>query len=94
MSRAQARSVAEQIYRMKLLDVAVFAINAAQYISEHRAVRREYNKKDIVEYWALRVAIDKKLISIILRKRGTGNIIFYSIWKGGSKKTVIDDDLL
>lgn len=90
--RGQERSVAEQIYRMKLLDNVVFVISNAQNIAEHRIVKSENGGEKIIEYWALRMPVGDRQVSVILRRIGDGNITFFSIWKGKSKKTAARDD--
>jgi len=81
-----ARNIAEQISRMKLLDLLVPAIKNAQTIFEYRAPTKEDRSGGTVEYWALHEIVGGQAISVILKKCGDGNVVFHSVWKIKSKK--------
>lgn len=71
-----ARSVKERINRITVLPLAVSIIKTVKN-SDKRFLPGD------IEYWALkkRVGIKKDLITVILRRKGKGRVIFYSIWR-------------
>jgi hypothetical protein len=81
------RSRKERMYRLGLIPLVIPVIKSASKVLEYK---KEYSKKlgKIVEYWKLQETVGKHatLVSIILRKIGTGQINFYSVWKKKDKQ--------
>jgi hypothetical protein len=67
-------------YHLGLLDCTVPAIEKAKDIFEHRVVASARKSGEINEYWALRETVRTITVTVILKKTGSGNVIFYSIW--------------
>ncbi len=78
----QPRSIKERMYRIGLLPLLIPVIKNASKISTYKKEYSKSLKKD-VEYWKLSEIVGKQTteVAVILRKIGTGNITFYSIWK-------------
>ena len=78
----QPRSIKERMYRIGLLPLLIPVIKNASKISTYKKEHSKTLAKD-VEYWKLSTKVGKNSaeVSVILRKIGTGNITFYSIWK-------------
>lgn len=73
------RDKKQQIFRINLLQYSISVIKLAQNVSEHRIYRKMGTN---VQYWRLEYLASKKdSIVVILRRVGSGKIIFYSIWK-------------
>lgn len=86
-----ARSRKEKMYRLGLLPLAIPVLKCTTNIDHYMppAYSKSLNKN--VEYWTLRAVVGKgnALVTVILRRIGTGNIAFHSIWKkkeGTTKK--------
>lgn len=84
-----ARSNKERMYRLGLLPLAMPVLKCAQRVEEYKpsAYSKSLNKN--VEYWSLQAIVGKQntLVTLVLRRIGTGNITFYSIWKKRGKQT-------
>jgi len=84
----RGRGRKEQIYKLNLLPLATPVIKNAKNIHfyEQRAyvtIGRKKGEKKPAEYWALIGVVGKQKtkVKVILRRVGTGNIIFWSIMK-------------
>lgn len=85
-----ARSRKERVYRLSLLPLAIPVLKRATNIDNYALPAYSKSLGKNVEYWTIRAVVGKGnvLITVILRRIGTGNIAFYSIWKrkGGATK--------
>lgn len=82
------RSKTEQIYKLNLIPLIIPVIKNATKIDEYRtnSVRIGRKKKALiknVEYWAMIaiVGLGNTKTKVILRRVGTGKIVFWSIMK-------------
>ncbi len=78
-----ARTHKERMYRLGLLPLIIPVLKTSKKIHEY--VPQQYSKslnKD-VEYWILKETVGRQetLVTVVLRRIGSGNITFYSIWK-------------
>jgi len=82
------RPIREQKYKMGLLPLVIPVIKSATIIHEYK--KQEYSKPlgKYFEIWELRAEVGKSntLVSVVLRRIGTGNISFLSVWKHERKK--------
>ena len=71
----KARTNEERIRRLGLLFFVVMVISNAEHISSH-------SLEGDTEYWVFkdRICEDMTNIVVVLRKIGSGNIHFYSVW--------------
>ncbi|MDO8579575.1 MAG: hypothetical protein Q7R72_01755 [bacterium] len=71
----KARNNKERIRRLKLLPLVIFVIENAQYVYSYKKIKN-------IEYWVLKDRINNsnRKIIVILRKIGSGEIQFYSVW--------------
>jgi hypothetical protein len=78
-----ARSLKERMYRLGLLPLAIPVIKTCTKIHEYTSPMYSKSLDKNVEYWVLKEKVGKQetLVTVILRRIGTGNITFYSIWK-------------
>lgn len=76
----QARPTMEQISRMQLLVFVTHIISKAKKIFDYRK-RCEKSTGKNVEYWEFQQQVRDGLITVIIRRVGTGKYSFYSIWK-------------
>jgi hypothetical protein len=78
----------ERMYRLGLLPLVIPVLKTAVNISEY--VPQTYSKKHnkLVEYWILKETVGKQktLVTVVLRRIGSGNITFYSVWKKRDKQ--------
>lgn len=95
--QGHARTNPERMYRLGLLPLVIPVLKTATSITEYTPATYSKSLGKNVEYWLLRSQVGKTnaLVSVILRRIGTGNITFYSVWKkrdkpngNGKKKTV------
>ena len=80
------RPIKEQMYKLGLLPLAIPVIKSAKKIYQYeKSFIKDLGKE--VEFWTLREIVGKQktLTRVILRKMGTGNIIFFSIMKKKDK---------
>lgn len=84
-----ARSRNERMYKLGLLPLVIPVIKKAIKIHDYKPPSYSKSLNKNVEYWILRenVGKQKTLITVILRRIGTGNISFYSTWKKKDKIT-------
>jgi len=84
----KARSRKERMYRVGLIPLIQPVIKNAKKVSSYTP--RTYSKKlgKYVEFWVLREVVgrQKTTVTVILRRIGSGNITFYSVWKKRDKK--------
>ena len=81
------RPVREQMYKLGLLPLAIPVIkNAKQVYQYKKSLIKNLGKE--AEYWRLKeiTGRQKVLTAVVLRRIGTGNIIFFSIMKKCNKK--------
>ncbi|MBI1961503.1 MAG: hypothetical protein HYS45_02275 [Parcubacteria group bacterium] len=82
-----ARSKKERMYRLGLLPLLIPVIKNANEVIEYKS---EFSKKlgKKTEIWELGHVVGKQntKVTVILRRIGTGNIHFYSIWKKKDKR--------
>ncbi len=84
------RAQEQRIYRMYLLEFSQDVVQSSAEIVDYRKQYSKSAKKE-VEYWTLKKLVsDRKAVIVILRRIGTGNIIFYSIWRDKLKKPSLE----
>jgi len=79
----KARSKKERMYRLGILPLAIPVIKNAKAVYKYKQPEYSERMNKIVEFWALREVVGKQkiVITVILRKIGSGNITFFSIMK-------------
>ena len=83
------RSKDQQIMRTSLIFVSKKIITNTQVITSNRKIISKSGQ--VTEYWSLEESVDRKLkVVVILRRVGTGEIIFYSNWKKLNKKSATE----
>lgn len=84
-----ARSRKERMYRLGLLPLIIPVLKSCVGVHEYTPPTYSKTHNKNVEYWLLRQTVGKQdtLVTIILRRIGTGNITFYSVWKKKDKVT-------
>ena len=87
-SFGKARNIKEQKYKLGLLPLVIPVIKNATGVYEYK--KEQYSKPlgKYFEIWELKEVAGKQdtTVSVILRRIGTGNITFLSVWKKGDKK--------
>jgi hypothetical protein len=82
-----ARNQRERMYRIGLLPLVIPVLKTA--VNIHEYVPQTYSKKHnkLVEYWILKETVGKQktLVTVILRRIGSGSITLYSVWKKRDK---------
>jgi len=81
------RPIKEQMYKLGLLPLVIPAIKNAKKIYKYeKSFIKDLGKE--TEFWILKeiVGQQKTLIKVILRKIGTGKIIFLSVMKKNDKR--------
>lgn len=78
-----ARAIKERMYRLGLLALVIPVIKTAKSIHKYNPPKYSKSLNKNVEYWVLKEIVGKQntTITVILRRMGTGNIAFYSVWK-------------
>ena len=88
-SFGKARNVKEQMYKIGLLPLVIPVIKNANRINEYK--KEQYSKPlgKYYEIWELKETVGKgnTRVSVVLRRIGTGNITFLSVWKKKDKKS-------
>jgi len=88
-SFGKARSVKEQTYKMGLLPLVIPVIKNASKIHDYK--KEQYSKPlgKYYEIWELKDMAGKgnAMVSVVLRRIGTGNITFLSVWKKKERAT-------
>jgi hypothetical protein len=78
-----ARTNRERMYRLGLLPLVIPVLKSATKIDNYTPPT--YSKKlgKNVEFWELKEIVGKQktLVTVILKRIGTGNITFHSTWK-------------
>jgi len=76
----ERRNDIEILRRVKLLSLAISVICQTQNVSKYSSETNKQGK--IIEYWKLEKKFKglEMTVTVILRRIGKGNIIFYSIW--------------
>ncbi|MBS1511086.1 MAG: hypothetical protein JST86_09605 [Bacteroidetes bacterium] len=87
-SHGKQRSIKEQRYKIGLLPLVIPVLQSAKSIYEYK--KEEYSKPlgKYYELWELRSVVGTKNpvpVSVVLRRIGTGNITFLSVWKNKTK---------
>ena len=86
-SHGKMRSVKEQIYKISLLPLVIPVIKNTQSVYEYK--NQQYSKPldKYFEIWQLKAVVGRQnaVVSVILRRVGTGNITFLSVWKEKNK---------
>ena len=84
-----ARTRKEQMYRIGLIPLIKPVIENAKKVSLYTQSTYSASLDKYVEYWELKEIVGKQhiTVTVILRRIGTGNITFYSVWKKKDKKT-------
>ena len=84
-----ARSRKERMYRVGLLPLVIPVLKSATKIEDYKSPTFSKPLAKMVEFWTLQSVVGKRkiLVTVILRKVGTGKIHFYSVWKRKEKKT-------
>ena len=89
-SFGKARNIKEQKYKLGLLPLVIPVIKNATQVYEYK--KEQYSKPlgKYFEIWELKEVVgqQKCLVSVVLRRIGTGNITFLSVWKKGGKKNL------
>ncbi len=77
------------MYKLGLLPLVIPVIKNANEIYKYNKIFIKKEDKE-VEYWELRmvVGLQRTLTRVILRRRGSGNITFYSVMKKKNKSIV------
>ena len=88
-SFGKARSIPEQQFKIGLLPLVIPVIKNATKIFDYK--KEQYSKPlgKYFEIWELREVVgevDPVLVSVVLRRIGTGNITFLSVYKKGEKR--------
>lgn len=78
-----ARSLKERMYRLGLLPLAIPVLKTATSIHDYTPPTYSKKLRKNVEYWVLKCNVGKQktLVTVVLRRVGTGQVTFYSIWK-------------
>ncbi len=85
----RARTLKEEIYKLTLIPLAIPVVKFCTTIDEYKKEKQPKNRKvgalqKDVEYWSLIANVGKNRdvkAKVILKRVGTGNIIFWSIMK-------------
>ena len=82
-----ARTNKHRMYRLGLLPLTLAVLKCATRIFQYKAPAYSKNLNKYVEYWALKEVVGKQstVVTVVLRKIGTGKITFHSIWKRRDK---------
>jgi hypothetical protein len=88
-SNNSLRPIKVQMYKLGLLPLVIPVIKNANEIYKYNKIFIKKEDKE-VEYWELRmvVGLQRTLTRVILRRRGSGNITFYSVMKKKNKSIV------
>ena len=83
-----ARTIKERMYKIGLLPLVIPVIKTATEILRYEK-RHSKRLNKTVEYWEIRQSVGKQntIVTVVLRRIGTGNLSFYSVWKKQDKKT-------
>jgi len=86
-SHGKMRSVKEQMYKIGLLPLVIPVIKNATQVYDYK--KKEYSKPlgKYFEIWQLNEVVGQQstTVSVVLRRIGTGNITFLSVWKKRDK---------
>ena len=80
----RSRSIKDRMYRLGLLPLVIPVIQTATSVYDYRKDTTKKGKK--YEIWELKEFVGKNtdnrpLVSVVLRRNGTGKIFFYSVRK-------------
>ncbi len=80
--RGVARSKKEYHKRIKLLPSALNIVKSSPVFSSHDRRYKTEAKSQFVDYWSIRAVVGPRevLVTVILRRIGKGQIIFYSVF--------------
>lgn len=84
------RSHKERMYKLGLLPLAIPVLKTATSIYEYTPPQFSKSLNKNVEYWILKEVVGKQktVVTVVLRRIGTGQITFYSIWKKQDRKNL------
>ena len=87
-NHGKIRNVKEQRYKIGLLPLVIPAIQNANKIHEYKKGIYSKPMGKFFEIWELKEIVGRQdtIISVVLRRIGTGNITFLSVWKKKDKK--------
>ncbi|MEN9582825.1 MAG: hypothetical protein RL641_779 [Candidatus Parcubacteria bacterium] len=82
-THGKPRNRKEQLYKLQLLRYVVAVIKKSSVIYDYKKEQYSHPLGKYYEIWELQAKIDgiSSPISVILRRIGTGNIAFLSVWK-------------
>jgi hypothetical protein len=85
-----ARSRKERMYKIGLLPLVIPVIKSATKIEDYKLPVYSEKLGKMVEYWSLQSTVGKQrtVVTVILRRIGTGLIHFYSVWKKSGKRKI------
>ena len=88
-SFGKERSISEQMYKIGLLPLVIPVIKTATKIHDYK--KEQYSKPlgKYFEIWELKEIVGQQAttVSVVLRRIGTGNITFLSVWKKKDKQS-------
>lgn len=84
----KARTRKERMYRLGLLPLIIPVLKRATKIEEYTAPCYSKKLKKMTEYWRLKAVVGKQeaIVTVILRRIGTGHVTFHSVWKKPDRK--------
>lgn len=84
----RARKVKEQMYKLGLLPLVIPVITNAKSIVEYKKEQYSERLGKYYEIWELNAVVGQQntSITVVLRRIGTGNITFLSVWKRQNKQ--------
>lgn len=83
----------EQIYRLNTLNESIRVISQVEKVLKFQ-VRYSKTERREVSYWRIEKVVNNQLVTVILRKIGTGNITFYSTWRKRRKTKNLPKEIL
>lgn len=85
-----ARSRKERMYKVGLLPLVIPVIKSATKIDDYKPPAYSEKLGKMIEFWALQSVVGKQKtqVTVVLRKIGTGNIHFYSVWKKQDRRLI------
>ena len=84
----RARPRKARMFKVGLFPLVVPVLKSATSIHEYQPPKFSKQLNKYVEYWKLQAIVGKQNTTtfVILRRIGTGNITFHSVWKKRDKK--------
>ena len=83
-----ARSRKERMYKVGLLPLVIPVLKSATEIEDYKPPTYSEKLGKMVGFWSLQSVVGKQkiLVTVVLRKVGTGSVHFYSVWKKQDRK--------